>query len=295
LPLDPRVLSRLADLELVARVLVDGTVSGLHRSPFHGYSAEFHQFRHYRQGDDLKYVDWKLFARSDRLYTKQYRETTNMAAQIAIDASGSMAYAGSAGVPKIAYARLLGAALAHVISRQGDAVGCLAYGDGVRHYIAARTGAPHLRRLMIELTRIEAAAGTAAAASLARAIDLLRRRGFLFVLSDLYDDEGGVERELKRASHIGHEVAVFHVLTPDEIEFPFGGDIEFTDLETTRTVVANSQALAPAYRRDIAAFISRWRRRCAALGIDYVDARTDRPLDVVLRGYLLGRGAAGPR
>jgi uncharacterized protein (DUF58 family) len=295
LSLDPQVLSRLADLELVARVLVDGTVSGLHRSPFHGYSAEFHQFRHYRQGDDLKYVDWKLFARTDRLYTKQYRETTNMAAQIALDASGSMGYAGSSGVPKIVYARWLGAALAHVISRQGDAVGCLAYGDGVRQYIAARTGAPHLRRLLIELTRIEAAGATAVAASLARAIDLLRRRGFLFVLSDLYDDESGMERELKRAARIGHEVAVFHVLTPDEIEFPFGGDVEFADLETGQTIVASSQALAPGYRRDVTAFISRWRRRCAALGIDYVHARTDLPLDVVLRGYLIGRGAAGSR
>jgi uncharacterized protein (DUF58 family) len=295
LPLDPRVLSSLADLELVARVLVDGTVSGLHRSPFHGYSAEFHQYRHYRQGDDLKYVDWKLFARTDRLYTKQYRETTNMVAQIAIDASGSMGYATHSGVSKIAYARLLAAALAHVISRQGDAVGCLAYADGVRQYIAPRTGAPHLRRLLIELTRIEAAGATAAAASLARAIDLLRRRGFLFVLSDLYDDDSGVERELKRAARIGHEVAVFHVLTPDETDFPFGGDTEFADLETGRTVVASPQSLAPAYRRDVAAFITDWRARCAALGVDYVQARTDLPLDVVLRGYLLKRGAARSR
>src|SRR5688572_24085359 len=117
--LDPVLLSAIGDLELVARVMVDGTVSGLHRSPFHGYSAEFNQYRHYRPGDDLKYIDWKLLARTDRIYTKQYRETTNMVAQIAIDASGSMAYRGRAGVSKIAYARLLAAALAHLISNQG--------------------------------------------------------------------------------------------------------------------------------------------------------------------------------
>src|SRR5258706_4980403 len=121
--LDPVLLSAIGDLELVARVMVDGTVSGLHRSPFHGYSAEFNEYRHHEPGDDLKYIDWKLFARTDRLYTKQYRETTNMVAQIAVDVSESMAYCGRTGVSKIAYARLLAAALAYLVSGQGDAVG----------------------------------------------------------------------------------------------------------------------------------------------------------------------------
>jgi uncharacterized protein (DUF58 family) len=288
--LDARVLSGISDLELVARVLVDGTVAGLHRSPFHGYSAEFHQYRHYRQGDDLKYIDWKLFARTDRLYTKQYRETTNMVAQVAIDASASMGFAGRRGVSKIAYARMLAAALAHLISRQGDAVGYSAFGEGLRTYVAPRTGASHLRGLLIELTKLEASGATAAATSLARAIDLLRRRGLLVVLSDLYDDEDGVEGELRRAVTIGHEVAVFHVLSSDEIEFPFDRDTEFADLETHRTMVASPPALAEAYRRDVADFLERWRGRCAAHGVDYVLARTDQPLDGVLRRYLLERG-----
>jgi uncharacterized protein (DUF58 family) len=292
---DPVLLSSIDDLELVARVIVDGTVSGLHRSPFHGYSAEFHQYRHYRHGDDLKYIDWKLFARTDRLYTKQYRETTNMVAQIAIDASGSMAYGGSTGVSKIAYAQLLAAALAHLVSRQGDAVGSVAFGDRIRHYVPSRSGASHLRGLLISLTRIEASGETAAAASLGRAIDLLRRRGLLVVLSDLYDEDDAVERELKRAVRIGHEVAIFHVLTPDEIEFPFTGDMEFADLETGRTIVASPAALAPAYRGDMAGFLERWRSRCAAHGIDYVSVRTDMPLDAVLRGYLLRRSGAPSR
>jgi uncharacterized protein (DUF58 family) len=288
---DPALLSAINDLELVARVMVDGTVSGLHRSPFHGYSAEFHQYRHYRQGDDLKYIDWKLFARTDRLYTKQYRETTNMVAQIAVDASGSMAYSGRTGISKIAYARLLAAALAHLVSRQGDAVGSVAYAERLRHYIPSRTGPSHLRGLLISLTRIEASGETVAAASLGRAIDLLRRRGLLVVLSDLYDEDDAVERELRRAVRIGHEVAIFHVLTPDEIDFPFSGEVEFADLETGRTIVASPGTLAPAYRRDLAEFLERWRSRCAAHGIDYVRARTDMPLDAVLRGYLLRRGA----
>src|SRR5215471_5468197 len=127
--LDPALLTALADLEMVARVTVDGTVSGLHRSPFHGYSAEFSQYRHYRPGDDLKYVDWKLFARTDRVYTKQFRETTNLMTQLAVDASASMDYAGANGVTKFQYARLLAAALAHLVSRQGDAVGLVTYAD----------------------------------------------------------------------------------------------------------------------------------------------------------------------
>jgi uncharacterized protein (DUF58 family) len=135
--LDPQLLSSIADLELVARVTVDGTVSGLHRSPFHGYSAEFSQYRHYRQGDDLKYVDWKLLARTDRVYTKQFRETTNMAAEVAVDASASMGFRGRAGVSKLEYARLLGAALAYLIAGQGDAVGLVVYDDRVRDYLPA--------------------------------------------------------------------------------------------------------------------------------------------------------------
>src|SRR5438105_5628446 len=125
-------LAAIADLELVSKRIVDGTISGLHRSPFHGYSAEFSQYRHYRAGDDLKYVDWKLFARTDRLYTKQFRETTNLVCQIALDASASMDYASAAGVTKFQYARLLAAALAHLVSRQGDAVGLVTYADAIR-------------------------------------------------------------------------------------------------------------------------------------------------------------------
>ncbi len=136
--LDPAVLTALGDLELVARVIVDGMLSGLHNSPFHGYSAEFSQYRHYRPGDDLKYVDWKLFARTDRLYTKQYRETTNLVAQIMVDASRSMAFRGHAGAAKLDYARAAAAALAYLIAGQGDGVGLAVYDEAVRQY---RTGA----------------------------------------------------------------------------------------------------------------------------------------------------------
>src|SRR6185436_4115334 len=287
--LDPALLAALGDLELVARVIVDGTISGLHRSPFHGYSAEFSQYRHYRPGDDLKYVDWKLYARTDRVYTKQYRETTNMVAQVALDASASMAYGGKAGPSKLAYARLLAAALVHLIARQGDAPGLVVYDTAIRAYVPCRSGAAHVRRLLVALARQQGAGGTAAAASVGRAIDLLRRRGLLVIISDLYDDDEGVERELKRAAGMGHDIAVFHVLTREEVDFPFAGEMEFEDLETGRTVLAAGGAVGGGYREAFAAFLGRWRTRAVSYGIDYIRVVTDMPLETALRAYLLKR------
>ena len=171
------MLSAIADLELVARVTVDGTVAGLHRSPFHGYSAEFSQYRHYRPGDDLKYVDWKLFARTDRFYTKQFRETTNLVAHLAVDASGSMGFAGANGVSKLAYARLLAAAVAHLLLGQGDGVGLVVYDQTVRQFIRGRSGRSHLRSLLVALSKLQASGRTAAAAPLKRAAEMLKRRG----------------------------------------------------------------------------------------------------------------------
>ena len=286
--LDPALLNAISDLELVARVTVDGTVSGLHRSPFHGYSAEFSQYRHYLPGDDLKYVDWKLFARTDRIYTKQYRETTNVLAQVAVDASGSMAYQGNSPVSKLAYARLLAAALAHLVSQQGDAVGLVTFDDELRTYLPPRGGRLHLRRILVSLSKLEASGGTACGTGLRRAIDLLKRRGLLILVSDLYDDGEGVEAELRRAVRIGHEVALFHVLTPDEIALPFGGDVELEDLETGRRVITSPAARA-GYQQAFARFLERWRTTCASYGIDYYRVNTSRPLDASLRDYLRRR------
>ncbi len=289
--LDPALLTAIGDLELVARVTVEGTLSGFHRSPFHGYSAEFSQYRHYRTGDDLKYIDWKLFARTDRLYTKQYRETTNVAAQVLVDASASMSFAGSTaggGVEKLGYARIVAAALAYLVAGQGDAVGLTVYDDRVRDYIPSRTGQTHLRGVLTALTKMSASGGTSAAASFRRAVDLLTRRGLLIVISDLYDDGDAFEAELRRAVHIGHEVAVFHLLTRDELEFPYSSDVELEDLESGVTRLTGAGARAQ-YRRDFADFLERWHERCARYRIDYTRLMTDQPLDAALRGYLMRR------
>lgn len=289
--MDPVLLAAIHDLELAARVTVEGAVAGLHRSPFHGYSAEFSQYRHYQPGDDLKYVDWKLFARTDRVYTKQFRETTNLRMLLVLDASASMAYRGQQGASKLEFARLIAAGFAHLLVRQGDAAGLIVHDDDIRSYVGARGGRTHLRTLLAALSHVDARGCMVSARALRRAVDLLRTRGVLVVVSDLYDDEDGVDAELRRATRMGHDVIVFQVLTPDEIDPPARGATEFEDIETGRTILAGAST-GREYAHRMSAFLQRWRDRCAAYGIDYCLARTDVPLDRTIRGYLLRRARA---
>ncbi len=287
----PQVLARIADLELVARIVVEGLVSGLHRSPFHGYSAEFSQYRHYRQGDDLKHVDWKLVARTDRIYTKQYRETTNMPASIVLDTSASMAFpaapsSGDAGAPsKFRYGVIAAAALAQLISAQGDAVGLLA-GD---RYIASRAGRPHLRGLLAALSGVEPGGSWSGADTVRRAAERLIGRGLLIVISDFYDDEERMFEELRRAARRGHEVVLFQLLSRDEIDLPYRRDLEFTDLETGRSLAVNAGLARRDYTDGMAAFLERWHSRAGSEGSQYSLVITDTPPALALRNFLLAR------
>ena len=281
----PEVLAGIADLELVARIVVEGLVSGLHRSPFHGYSAEFSQYRHYRPGDDLKYVDWKLVARTDRVYTKQFRETTNMASAIVLDTSGSMDFPGAGFVTKFRYAVIAAAALAHLISGQGDAVGLLA---GER-FLSPRAGRQHLRGLLAGLSSLTAAGAWSAAGNVRRASERLKRRGLLLVLSDFYDDEERTLVELRRAARMGHEVVLFQILSRDEIELPYRRDLEFADLESGRTLAINAGLARRQYTDAMAAFLERWHSRAGAEGFQYSLIVTDTPPERALRNVLLAR------
>jgi uncharacterized protein (DUF58 family) len=319
----PEVLAGIADLELVARIVVEGLVSGLHRSPFHGYSAEFSQYRHYRPGDDLKYVDWKLVARTDRVYTRQFRETTNMASAIVLDTSGSMDFPGAGSertrptsertrptsdarptsgvgrvlsrdvgrvlldppVTKFRYAVIAAAALAHLISGQGDAVGLLA---GER-FFTPRAGRQHLRGLLAGLSSLSAAGGWSAADNVRRASERLKRRGLLLVLSDFYDDEERTLVELRRAARMGHEVVLFQILSRDEIELPYRRDLEFADLENGRTLAINAGLARRQYTDAMAAFLERWHSRAGAEGFQYSLIVTDTPPERALRNFLLAR------
>ena len=278
-----QVLTGIGDLELVARIIVEGLVSGLHRSPFHGYSAEFSQYRHYRPGDDLKYVDWKLVARTDRVYTKQFRETTNMAAALVLDTSASMAFPER--LSKFRYAVVVAAALAHLISGQGDAVGLLA-GD---RFTPPRAGRQHLRRLLAALSAIEPRGGWRGARVVRQAAERLNRRGLLIVLSDFYDDEERTIAELRRAARMGHEVVLFQILSSDELELPYGRDLELTDLETGVRLAINTVLARREYKDGVAAFLERMRTLAVAEGFQYSLVVTDTPPDRALRSFLLAR------
>jgi uncharacterized protein (DUF58 family) len=287
--LHPTLLSSIADLDLVAKIVVDGLISGLHRSPFHGYSAEFSQYRQYRPGDDLKHVDWKLLARTDRLYTKQFRETTNMPAAIVLDCSASMDFA-SAGTPsKFAYARVLAAALCHLISRQGDAVGLLASSGGRPLYLPPKAGRAHLTNLLAHLARLKPAGSWADDRSLAHAADLLKRRGLLLVFSDFYDDEDRTLAELRRAASAGHEIALFQIMTRAEIDFPYRQERRFEDLEAGEVRMVDPVSIARAYRDGVSAFLERWRTEARREGMEHALVTTETPPSEALRSYLLHR------
>jgi uncharacterized protein (DUF58 family) len=298
----PAELSSLRDLELLARTTVEGLRQGLHRSPFHGYSAEFSQYRHYRPGDDLKYVDWKAFGRSDRLYSRQFRETTNMSALFVLDVSRSMDFpsgkragADDAASPtartKFALARAAAAVLATLVIDQGDAAGLLAVsGDrpAATHYVPARSGRHHLHLYLAELARLRCEGRVGVAATLSRASALLRRRGLVVVLSDFYEDDDALA-ETRRLKRMGHDVVVIHVLAREELSLPAGGAIEFEDLESGATVLTNATAIAEQYARNVGGFLARVQQAVAGEGLDYLRLLTDQPLEPALRRFLVGR------
>jgi uncharacterized protein (DUF58 family) len=287
--LDPAVVGAIDDLELAARLIVEGARSGQHRSPFHGFSNEFSQYRAYRPGDDLKYLDWKVLARTDRLYTRQFRETTNMSVVLVLDTSPSMAYPDT-GLSKFRYGVVMAAALAHLIVIGGDAVGLMTMQGERLVWVPARGGRGHLRVLLAQLATLTPNAAWDGPRVLTRAADLLRRRGVILALSDFYDEDDATRAELRRVTSRGHDVAVLQVMSRQEIELPFTSDIEFEDLETGTRVVVDARAARSVYRDGVTAFLERWRTGARRDGLDYALMTTDEPPSEALRGYLLRRG-----
>jgi len=284
LRLDPALLARLADLELAARLIVEGARLGAHRSPFTGTGAEFQQMRAYLPGDDLKHLDWKHYARTDRLYTRVYRQTTELPVMLALDTSRSMAFADREGTTKLRMATLLAAALAYVLLDQGDAVGLVTHADVAVDVLPARTGRPQLQRVLGTLQRVAPGGTTDLAGAVHRAALRLGRRGFVVLLSDLYD-EAGWQRAMREVRRMGHEVALLHVLAPEERTLTCPGDVEFVDLETDARVTAQAAAIKHDYDQAMAAFEARQRDAAARHGMVYVPAGTDRSPDEVLQAF----------
>jgi len=288
--LSPAVVAAIDDLELAARVVVEGLRVGGHRSPFHGYGAEFQQHRPYRAGDDLKYLDWKVYARSNRLYTRQFRETTSVSVMIVLDTSASMAFPGT-GVSKFRYASIVAASLAYLASEQGNAVGLMTMTGGEMVYLPARSGRVHLRSLIARIDTLRPAGAWQPATVISRAAELLQRRGLLMVLSDFYDDEPATQRELRHVVQRGHDVAMLQVIAREERELRFSGQVELQDLESGARHVVEPATAAADYRDAVALFLERCRSFAQHEGIDYGLFDTSEPPERTLRDYLVRRSA----
>jgi uncharacterized protein (DUF58 family) len=285
--LSPEVVAAIDDLELAARIVVEGLRTGGHRSPFHGYSTEFRQHRPYRAGDDLKHLDWKVYARSDRLYTRQFREATNLSVMIALDTSASMDFPAT-GTSKFRYAQIAAAALAYLAADQGHAVGLMTIEHDRLSYGAARAGRVHLRSLLAHLDRLVPGGRWDAPRVIERAAHLLQRRGMIIVISDFYDDDDATQRALRRVSQRGHDVAMLHVLSRDELALPAAGPVELEDAESGARRLADA-AMADAYRSSVDRFLTRCRTAARAAGIDYTLMMTDVAPQLALRDFLVRR------
>jgi uncharacterized protein (DUF58 family) len=289
--LDPAVVARLGTLELKARTIVEGFLSGLHRSPFKGFSVEFAEYRQYMPGDDLSTIDWKVYARSDRYYVKKFEEETNLDCHLMLDVSGSMAY-GSRAMTKFEYAQCLAAALAYLMTRQRDAVGLMAFDENIVNLLPASARPGHLRAVLVTLDRLRLGRETHMDKPLTQLCDALTKRGMVVLISDLLDDPEAVVRGLKHFQFRGADVIVFHVLDPDEIEFPFDRATRFEDLETDEEIMAVPGVVRSHYLKAIGNLIDRYKRELGAAGIDYMLLPTSTPLEMALLSYLSTRARA---
>jgi uncharacterized protein (DUF58 family) len=282
--LDPAEVARLGGIEIVVPGVVEGFLAGIHRSPFRGFSVEFTEHRAYQPGDEPRYLDWKILARSDRLFVKQFEEETNLRAMILVDASRSMAWRGEpARLTKRAYADRLAAALALILLRQRDATGLITFDEVVRQVIPARVKAGQWTRLVRGLLGTPDGRGTAAQAALLHLTSLLARRGLVVLLSDLLFERELALTALRYLRHRGHQVVVVHLMDPAEVELAGPPEVRFRDPESSASVVVRPRELARAYADTVRRELSAWRTACRRHGIAYHHVLTDMPFGMALR------------
>ncbi|GMR12129.1 MAG: DUF58 domain-containing protein [Gemmatimonadota bacterium] len=293
--MDPATLSQLGGVELIARQVVEGFIMGLHRSPHRGFSAEFAELRAYQPGDDLRYIDWRMWARSDRYYVKQFEEETSLKAYLLVDVSASMGWSSDPeSLPtKLWYAKHLAASLALILLRQGDSVGLAAFHDEIITHVTPRGSQLHWYVLLRHLTKLAPEAGTAAHTALKEIAVRLRRRGLVVLLSDLLVDSDTTLTALRFLRHRGHEVLVLHLIDPGERELPHTGDTRFFDPETGDELSVSVADVRAAYREAVLDALGEWERSLKPYGIDYVVVDTDTPLSRALKAYLHKRERLG--
>ena len=293
--LDPHEVALLGGIELVAEGVVEGFLSGLHRSPYRGFSVEFAEHRPYQAGDELRYLDWKVVGRRDRLYVKQYEEETNLRATIVLDVSRSMGWSGDPErrLTKFDYATRLAAALALVLLRQRDATGLIAFDDDVRVVMPPRARAGQWHAVARALVQLAPGGGTAAERALARVTGLLRRRGLVVFVSDLLVERELVLLALRYLRHRGHQVVVFHLMDPAEVALDRAEEARFVDPESGESVVASPRDLGREYRATVDRVVTAWRRALRSSGIGYHQVTTATPFGHALRRAVEGRARLG--
>ena len=291
---DPLALMAIRNLELRARVIVEGFWSGLHRSPYHGFSVEFTEYRQYTPGDDTRYLDWRLYARSDRYYLKKFEDETNLRCHLLVDLSRSMQY-GSLGYAKADYARTLAATLASFLDEQGDAVGLFTFDERVREYLPARHRHGHLRRLVLALEAQTSGSETNLDEPLRRAAELVRKRGLIVLISDFLTPIDRLERSLHRLTAAGHELVLFQVIDPREVTFDFRRPMLFQDLESRQDLYLDPRVIQSDYLRRFEQHQEAIDRVCRTLGIGCNRVPTDRALELALLDFLRSRRRRGKR
>lgn len=289
--LDPAIIARLGTIDLKARTIVEGFLTGLHRSPFKGFSVEFAEYRQYLPGDDLATLDWKVYARSDRHFVKKYEEETNLTCHLLIDVSASMGYA-SGPITKLQYASYLTGALAYLMHRQRDSFGLIAFDDSIAALLPASARSGHLRTVLLALERLEMGTRTNVAKPLHDLAAAVRKRGMVVLVSDLLDDPASVLAGLKHFRYRGTDVIVFHILDPYELQFPFEQAARFRDMETQEEVMAVPGSVRADYLERMRARIAFYRRELGLAGIDYCQLETSQPLELGLMAYLMTRHRA---
>ncbi len=289
--LDPKILARLEGLALRARRIVEGYVAGVHRSPYHGFSIEFAEHREYAPGDDLRYLDWKVFGRTDKYYLKQFEEETNLICYLVLDTSESMLYQSpAAAMSKLEYAKCVAAALAYLVLQQQDSVGLVTFDQQIRALVRAGGNPSHLKQLLQVMEESSPQRKTASGAIFHDLAERFKRRGIVIIVGDLFDDVDSMIAGLKHLRHRRHEVILLHVLDPAELDFPFQRTTLFRGLEELPNVLAEPRTLRKAYLEEFGRYVRRLKKGCRMHQIDYVPMRTDQSLEVALSSYLASRG-----
>jgi len=287
--LNPQTLASLEGLDLQARLVVEGYVAGMHPSPYHGFSVEFAEHREYVPGDDIRHVDWKVWSKTDKLYLKQYEEETNLLLYLLLDTSESMAYASGNNVSKFRYAQWVAAALGYMVLQQQDSVGLALFDDMVRRYLKPAGQPSHLKELIYLMDTAPAREKSDLSIVFHDLAERFKKRGVVAIFSDLFDEVPKILAGLKHFRHRRHEVIVFHILDPAELEFPFRDTTLFKGLEGMPEVLTEPHALRRAYQAEIGAYLTELKRGCQGVDIDYVPLTTNQTLDEALSSYLASR------